>query len=200
MKMGQFALAHRIRMARCKPLVVALAILVLTGVLCSPEALSWRGTAWELHPTAWLASEVESGPRSVDRKGLDLADVPATTPASEHPARGGVSALWQNLLRNPVLAKAVRVGDWILVSLKLLWSIPKAIVQGDSRALIEAIGDLLSRAAPETQPETVNRASQGASRGSSDGAVPGAAGGPESPAVFGPAPRVTIPEPPSSSD
>lgn len=191
--MGQSPRAHRAgrtaalravgapdRGALARPLASFLILLLFLGAVLPPDAIALRSNA---NPITLLASGPESTPRNLDRKGLALSE----TAGKDGGEASEPSGLWGKLRRNPVIAKVAGVIEWILAGLKLLWAIPKAIVQGDSRALIEAIGDLISRATPEaasqedppasTPPPTLKNES-GAIPGGHWNANPGEAGGP----------------------
>lgn len=63
---------------------------------------------------------------------------------------GGLKGLWIRLADS---ALGRRVGDvvgWVSSFFRFLWAIPKALLQGDSRSMIEALGDLLSRTSPSS--------------------------------------------------
>ncbi|MFH1145200.1 MAG: hypothetical protein V1774_11705, partial [Candidatus Eisenbacteria bacterium] len=55
---------------------------------------------------------------------------------------------WERLLDMPLVRRVVSIGKWIASLLRFLWSIPKAVLQGDSHQMIEALGDLLARTTP----------------------------------------------------
>ncbi len=52
-----------------------------------------------------------------------------------------------------MMKRVSSVCSWAGDGLRLLWAIPKAVVKGDSRSLIEAIGALLSRASSEEKAD-----------------------------------------------
>ncbi len=86
---------------------------------------------------------------------------------------GGLGGAWNTIRETPVVRRVAAVGGWVADGLRLMWAIPKAVVRGDSRALIEAIGDLLSRASADAQvdadaqrdPEEFSPESRSAGRG-----------------------------------
>ncbi len=57
---------------------------------------------------------------------------------------GGLAGTWRAVRATALVRRVFEVGYWVVGALKVLWSIPKAVIQGDSRALIESLGDLLS--------------------------------------------------------
>ncbi len=68
--------------------------------------------------------------------------------------RTGLAGTWDAIRSSGFARRLQRVTSWVAGGVRLLWSIPKAVIQGDSSALIEAIGDLLS-GAPGEQDKTV---------------------------------------------
>lgn len=150
-------------------LLLGLALLVFGALTTStpparafprlPAGLSFRAFPQSVPgPNAFLAADVEGlAPRGQDaRSTADAATLRA-------PQRKGLAGTW-DAIRNSGLGRRVqRVGTWMAGGARLLWSIPKAVIQGDSRPLIEAIGNLLSgttpqdkralRAAPDVDPD-----------------------------------------------
>jgi len=53
---------------------------------------------------------------------------------------------WERVIDTPLIRRIRETGEWIGVFLRFLWSIPKALLQGDSQEMIEALGELLHRA------------------------------------------------------
>jgi len=185
--MGQSPRAHRrhgvaARSTAGSPIRLMAAfvtVMLVLGAILPPETFAFAPNA---RPINLLASGPESGPRNLDRKGLALAET-AAGDGGETSEPGG---LWGKLRQNPVIAKVAGMVEWVLAGLKLLWAIPKAIIQGDSRALIEAIGELLSRAAPDASsqqeaPATAPAPSPADGPASRPRGTPGAApeGGPD---------------------
>lgn len=151
MKKGHIPPAHREHKARIAPLMIILVALLCGHAMTSPAATSWDGRPFGDRSHRLLASDTEAGSRSLERKGLPLADnASADRSTGSRKGGGGWSRTWQKLQQNPVISKIVDIANWVIAGLRVLWAIPKAIIQGDSRALIEAIGQLLSRASPET--------------------------------------------------
>lgn len=135
--------------------MIALAVLVLGALATSarparafpglPTGISFRALPQSTPSAgALLAADVEG----ISSRGPDdrnTADAAALTT----PRRKGIAGTW-DAIRNSGLGRRVqRVGTWVAGGARLLWSIPKAVIQGDSRPLIEAIGDLLSGATPQ---------------------------------------------------
>jgi hypothetical protein len=71
---------------------------------------------------------------------------------------------WARFVNRPLIRQVRGVVAWIGSLLRFLWSIPKAIFQGDSRGMIDALGDLLSKSSPDRRP------AGGSSAGARDGA------------------------------
>jgi hypothetical protein len=52
---------------------------------------------------------------------------------------------WERLRETPLVRRILDIGGWIASFLRFVWTIPKALLKGDSQAMIEALGDLLAR-------------------------------------------------------
>lgn len=107
-----------------------------------------------------LAADIElshagGGGKGAGDQGIGSRNDPAASADSPRP--GGLSGKWRALSQTAIARRVIDVGYWVVGVARLLWSIPKAIIQGDSRSLIEAIGDLLSRASAETPPDQESR-------------------------------------------
>jgi len=70
------------------------------------------------------------------------------------PRRSGLAGTWDSVRSSTFARRLTRVGSWVAGGVKLLWSIPKAVIKGDSSPLIEAIGNLLSGATGEQDKAT----------------------------------------------
>jgi hypothetical protein len=55
---------------------------------------------------------------------------------------------WERFKNFSLIRRVRSVGAWVQCLVRFLASIPKAIFQGDSRGMISALGDLLSRSSP----------------------------------------------------
>ncbi len=92
-------------------------------------------------PEALLAADVEGLPsRDQGSRNADEIETFRT------PQRKGIAKTWYAVCNSGLGRRVQRVGAWVAGGARLLWSIPKAVIQGDSRPLIEAIGNLLSGA------------------------------------------------------
>lgn len=56
--------------------------------------------------------------------------------------------LWDRLRATPLARRVISVARWVACLMRFLWTIPKALLQGDSQAMIEALGELLARSTP----------------------------------------------------
>jgi hypothetical protein len=112
------------------------------------------------------------------------ARAPAVTPptdggarATEDPQLAGSAArapgAWSRFVDRPLIRRVRSVGAWIGCLARFLWSIPRAIFQGDSRGMLEALGALLSRSSSQPSREPTDTSAAGRS---------GGARGPEGPA------------------
>jgi hypothetical protein len=113
--------------------------------------------SWPTDGGFLFASDIESSPSRTSRpyapsRAADLPGAAFSLPDSE-PEPGGLTGAWRSIRNWGITRRVVKVGAWVVGGLRVAWAIPKAIVKGDSRSLIEAIGDLLQRASTETQPE-----------------------------------------------
>ncbi len=164
MKKGNTPPARRENKVRIAPLLILLAALLCGHAIGPPAATSWTGRPFGDRPHRILASDTEAGSRSIERKGLSLGDkAPTDRSSGSQQGGGGWSRTWNKLQKNPVIAKIVDIANWVIAGLRVLWAIPKAIIQGDSRALIEAIGQMLSRASTETPVTTESPPESGGS-------------------------------------
>ena len=68
-----------------------------------------------------------------------------------------IAAHWSTFRRTPLVSRIEKVGSWVGGIGRLIRSVPSAIFQGDSRPLIEAIGELLSGATQGAQPNDGGR-------------------------------------------
>ena len=59
---------------------------------------------------------------------------------------GAFKRLWDSVKDKPLLRRVRSISSWIVAALRFVWAIPKAVVAGDSGALTEALGGLLTRA------------------------------------------------------
>jgi hypothetical protein len=150
--------ASRRDRARCG-LVVLAAIILAAGAVCP---LGQRAAAVEetsaldalLPTTGRVAPTV-----APSGAAATLASPPTTVPTAPVSPGG-----WARFVNRPLIRQVRGVVAWIGSLLRFLWSIPKAIFQGDSRGMIDALGDLLSKSSPDRRP------AGGSSAGSRDAA------------------------------
>jgi hypothetical protein len=177
----------------------ALVVLGLVGALLA-GAPSRESRAARLHlPVAHMAE----GLLAADLEGAMLPAAgrrPADRPEPDRDStidagggqEGGLSGKWQALARTPLMRRAISAASWVVAGLRLLWSLPKALVKGDSRSLIEAIGELLSRASPSPEAEAApDERGQSRSLDGGENTRPGAArdsSSREASRVLGPSP------------
>lgn len=58
---------------------------------------------------------------------------------------GPLKRFWSGLANSALGQRIGRIFNWIASFFRFLWTIPKALLQGDSSPMIDALGDLLSR-------------------------------------------------------
>ena len=63
------------------------------------------------------------------------------------PSAASEAGGWARLKSLPLIRRVSSVGNWIGCLARFLVSIPKAVFKGDSRGMISALGELLSRSA-----------------------------------------------------
>ncbi len=153
---------NRVRIA-----IVGLAVVVLALAAVCP--LGQRAAAVEetsaldalLPTTGRVATQPAPAPATVAASPTPVAPAaPATTP-------GG----WSRFINRPIIRQARSVVAWVGSLMRFLWSIPQALFRGDSRGMIDALGDLLSKSSPE------RRSGSGGSSGGSRSAADGDSGG-----------------------
>ena len=73
---------------------------------------------------------------------------------------------WERFKNFPLIRRVRSVGAWVQCLVRFVASIPKAIFQGDSRGMISALGDLLSRSSPPAgaSPQPGSRSDDGPER------------------------------------
>jgi hypothetical protein len=103
-----------------------------------------------------ISSRVSGGPGSLyaaDVEGVAARGSSRRAPGDARgigaPRRTGLAGAWDSLRSSAFGRRLARVGSWVAGGVRLLWSIPKAVIKGDSSSLIEAIGNLLSGATGE---------------------------------------------------
>ncbi|MCK4303879.1 MAG: hypothetical protein KAY24_06545 [Candidatus Eisenbacteria sp.] len=148
------------------------AVIALVGFLLSPTAI--QAEAWPAWPQSRaghasilpsddlsiLASNIEAGSsrgsgRQVSSSASDRDG--ALTPAEAATRPGGLSGFWRSIGETSIGRRVISVSQWVIGSARLLWAIPKAIIKGDSRSLIEAIGDLISKATTSEETDRESR-------------------------------------------
>jgi len=127
------------------------------------ELADITGTAWKVLRTNPLPRRVllvEEDGASLRGEGWKATpkgrpgDGTAVSSNRSAPPSGGLARFWWRVRRTALARRVSDVGSWVVGAARVLWAIPKAVVKGDSRGLIEAIGDLLSRASPEADAKT----------------------------------------------
>ncbi len=138
-------------------LTVLLLMVPLTGILSPGRTLGPSRHA--------LGISMRSGDDNGGRGALFAADLEGSqgrvsppkgameSQANPGAKKGGLAGFWQSVRETGFARRVAKIGSWVAGGARLLWSIPKAVIQGDSRSLIEAIGDLLSGATGEAPQE-----------------------------------------------
>lgn len=89
----------------------------------------------------WVAEATDAGVGlGASGKGSERED-PAAAP-------GFPASLWNDLMDTPLGHRVREITGWIGSFFRFLWTIPQALIKGDSQSMIEALGELLSRATP----------------------------------------------------
>ena len=78
---------------------------------------------------------------------------------------------WERLRETPLVRRVLDIGGWIASFLRFAWTIPKALLKGDSQGMIEALGDLLARTSAGGQ-ESPTEESQTPADGQNVGETP----------------------------
>lgn len=85
--------------------------------------------------------------RSADPNAPSGAGVLSGTAARIAPSAASEAGGWARFKNFPLIRRVSSVGNWIGCLARFLVSIPKAVFKGDSRGMISALGELLSRSA-----------------------------------------------------
>lgn len=121
-----------------------------------------RGAILSLAAIMLLGGSTGFFPAGAVRSGIAL---PSPTPASvaavgtdggardtriAHADDGGgdpgpIKRFWSGIADSAIGQRIGRIVSWIASFFRFLWTIPKALLQGDSSPMIDALGDLLSR-------------------------------------------------------
>lgn len=136
------------RSRRTRVRFAALLIVLFAILSCHAPSLAIGPASRTQRPAAeeaLFAADLEgSTPRPRDSR-LEQQDAPAT-----HSTQPGwirkIAEKWDAFRRTPLISRVEKVGSWVGGIGRLIRSVPSAIFQGDSRPLIEAIGELLSGA------------------------------------------------------
>ena len=78
----------------------------------------------------------------------------------------------------PLTQRVRSVGAWLGCVGRFLWSIPKAIFKGDSRGMLDALGELLSRSSSQQRSQQAAPHQPVSDPPENSGASPGADGNP----------------------
>ena len=107
--------------------------------------------------TALFAADLKNPAPSDEKRTFSGMVIPkqAQVPKISNQSRktNGFTRAWNSVRETAIMKRVGNVCSWVGDGLKLLWAVPKAVVKGDSRSLIEAIGNLLSRASASEQAQ-----------------------------------------------
>ncbi|MBD3235319.1 MAG: hypothetical protein GF330_01280 [Candidatus Eisenbacteria bacterium] len=82
--------------------------------------------------------------------GLPAAHAAEIDEGPEVPeAPGALKRFWESIKDKPLIRRVRTVASWIAAAARFLWAIPKALIQGDSEGLIEALGGILAQASAD---------------------------------------------------
>jgi hypothetical protein len=121
----------------------------------------WRGAILLLAAIVLMGGLTGFVPARAIRSGIALPS-PAPASAAAAAADGGLresrathaddggnpgplKRFWSGLANSALGQRIGRIVGWIASFFRFLWTIPKALLQGDSSPMIDALGDLLSR-------------------------------------------------------
>jgi hypothetical protein len=151
---GGHGIGRRSRLLPCVLLISILGAAVLPSVAPPVRAVEETSGLESLLPRSERrapASAPLTAPsaatRSADPNAPPGAGVlSGMTPRNIAPAASEAGG-WARLKNFPLVRRVCGVGNWIGCLARFLVSIPKAVFKGDSRGMISALGELLSRSA-----------------------------------------------------
>jgi len=136
------------------PVRNGLALLLIALLVSVGSARGLIGATWARVPA--IVADEPAIPRIVPddlaRALRDALAVPAAHAAeigeeAEPPkAPGAIRRQWDKVKDTPLMRRVRTITGWIAAAARFVWAIPKAILEGDSDALIEALGGILARA------------------------------------------------------
>jgi hypothetical protein len=144
---------------------VGLLLVGLIGSSLPSAAISLPSLASPLQGSGFAVAEVSEKGSGGLGAGARIAESEVGTDP------GALQRLWQGLLRTPLGQRIEGILGWITSFFRFLWTIPKALFQGDSAAMIEALGDLLSRASSDGSEAVISEETEMAPS-SDEGALP----------------------------
>lgn len=157
--------------ARSGRIKAAAAVLAVAGLLALLPAVAPNGSARSLISLEIKnLAAVDGGPGQA-APGIESGDRGLGGRAE---TAGGLARLWAGLAESAVGSRVLGIGGWIVSFFRFLWTIPKALIQGDSRSMIDALGDLLSRTSPQEGTAGERTQTPDAGPGSQDRPAPAA--------------------------
>ena len=131
--------------------LVALALVAWLGLLSSASAIDGGGSPVAATPAVTTgngsAPITRLGDDGLFRDG-DSSGSRALGAAAGQAGRLRPARLWDRVRETPLVRRVIAIGEWVVSFLRFLWTIPKALIQGDSQEMIAALGDLLARSTP----------------------------------------------------
>jgi hypothetical protein len=136
---------------------------------------SWRGAILLLAAVVLMGGLTGFLPAGAVRLGIALPlPAPAAAAASDGGVRetrsahadqsggdsGPLKRFWSGVANSALGQRVGRIVSWIASFFRFLWTIPKALLQGDSSPMIDALGDLLSRTSSPSEARTPQPAGQ----------------------------------------
>jgi hypothetical protein len=132
---------------------------------------SWRGAILLLAAIVLMGGLTGFLPARAVRSGIALPSpgpAPSAAAASDggprdtrsaHADDGGgdsgpLKRFWSGIANSALGQRIGRIVSWIASFFRFLWTIPKALLQGDSSPMIDALGDLLSRTSSPAEART----------------------------------------------
>ena len=120
----------------------------------SASAIPVSGPQLSRQPATFAVAETgDNSPPGIGRGNLTGGNGGSGSP-------GALRQLWDNLMETAVGRRVREITGWVASLFRFLWTIPKALLQGDSQSMIEALGELLSRASDAAGVEEAPAADQ----------------------------------------
>lgn len=151
---GAHGFGRRTRLLPCVLLLSLLSVAVLPSLAPPVRAVEETSGLESLLPrsdrraaASAPAASTPSATRSAAPEANPGVGVLSQPVSGIAPAAAPEAGGWARLKNVPLIRRVCSVGNWIGCLARFLVSIPKAVFKGDSRGMISALGELLSRSA-----------------------------------------------------